>query len=658
MKEASPLWIPSETFIRDSNLSRYASWLLEHKGLRFENYQGLWQWSVDDPAGFWESLWDYFRLQPIRTYSEAMSPDPMPWTRWFSGSRLNYASYIFRHSNNQRPALLYASEREGLREVSWKDLYRQVAALQQFLLQLGVQSGERVAAFVPNIPQAVVSMLSVISIGAVWSSCSPDFGADSVLDRFRQIEPTVLLAVDGYWYQGKAFDRRELLRELQAQLPSLRRIVVIPYLNPELKTPLPNAVLWNEIMEPDPPDLELRALPFEHPIWILYSSGTTGLPKAITHSHGGMLLEHLKYLHLHNDVREAEHVFWYTTTGWMMWNFLVASMLLGAVPVLYDGSPAYPDLEALWRLADAATVQHFGTSAPFLMTCQKEHLDLRSRHSFRSLRSIGSTGAPLPEEGFVYVYHHIKPDIWLCSMSGGTDICTAWVGSCPWEPVHAGDIQCRCLGCAMYALDEKGLAVYDQVGEMAVTRPMPCMPLYFWNDPERHRYQESYFSVYPGIWRHGDWVKIRKEGGLRILGRSDATLNRQGVRIGTAEIYRLLDQVPGIQDALIVDLETPSGVHFMPLFVVLKPGMRLDESLRREIQRILREKGSPRHVPDQILQVDDIPYTLSGKKLEAPVKQLLQGKPLEQLLNAGSLRNPTSLEAFVALAGHWRHPSR
>ena len=654
MKDAAPLWVPTESFIRDSNLSHYASWLLEHKGLAFEDYQGLWQWSVDEPAAFWESLWEYFRIQPVRTYAEVMSPEPMPWTHWFSSSRLNYASCIFRHSNNQRPALKYASERYGLQSLSWKELYRQVACVQKVFQQTGLEAGERVAALLPNIPEAVVSALACMASGAVWSSCAPEFGSESVLDRFRQIEPSILVAVDGYQYQGKQYDRMEVLRELQEQLPSLRRIIVIPYLDKDRPIDLPHSISWLDLHETDPPDLELKALPFEHPLWILYSSGTTGLPKAIVHSHGGMLLEHLKYLHLHNDVRAGEHFFWYTTTGWMMWNVVVASMLLGAIPVLYDGSPAYPDLHTLWSLAESAGIEHFGTSAPFLMSCRSARLDIKGSHDLSQLRSIGSTGAPLSEEGFAYVYEQIKSDVWLCSMSGGTDICTAWVGGCPWEPVYAGDLQCRCLGCAMYAMDPQGHPVWNEVGEMVVTRSMPCMPLYLWNDPERNRYLEAYFSEYPGWWRHGDWILIRPDGRVRILGRSDATLNRQGVRLGTADIYRIVDQVPGVQDALVVNLDLPNQEDFMPLFVVLKPGVTLTAKLEQTIRQHLREKGSPRHVPDQILAVPDIPYTLSGKKLETPIKNLLQGRPLKEVLQVGSLRNPSSLQAFLTWADTWR----
>ncbi|MDX1666094.1 MAG: acetoacetate--CoA ligase, partial [Saprospiraceae bacterium] len=511
--------------------------------------------------------------------------------------------------------------------------------------------GDRVVAFLPNIPEATVAFLATCALGGVWSSCSPDFGLDSVLDRFRQIEPRVLVAVDGYQYNGKSYDRTEVLERLCEELPSLERIVFIPYLG-EGAVPdhIKNLVPWSKVMETPARELVFEPVAFDHPIWVLYSSGTTGIPKAITHAHGGVLLEHYKYLAFHNDVKPGERFFWFSTTGWMMWNFVQASLLMGATIVLYDGSPAYPDLDVLWKLTEEAGIHHFGTSAPFLVACMKKGLRPGYDFDLTSLRSIGSTGAPLPPEAFDWVYREVKRDCWLCSMSGGTDVCTAFVGGCPERPVYEGEIQCRCLGCALYAYDEDGQPVREQVGEMVITQPMPSMPVYFWGDDRKKRYRESYFDHYPGIWRHGDWVEITKRDTLVIYGRSDATLNRQGVRIGTSEIYRALHRIEEIEDSLIVNLEMGGGDHYMPLFVVPAEEAQLDEELKGKIKLALRSQYSPRHVPDEIIEVEEIPYTLSGKKLEAPVKRILMGMPLDKAANPDSMKNPDSLEFFLRFA--------
>ncbi|GAA4316434.1 acetoacetate--CoA ligase [Compostibacter hankyongensis] len=651
----SPLWTPSEAGARDANLTRYVAWLKEELGLVFNDYATLWQWSVDQPALFWESLWQYFKIKSYSPYTEVMSRDPMPHTRWFSGSTLNYAEHVFRNRTDERPALLFCAEQEPLIALSWAQLEQQTAALQAFLRNAGIQPGDRIAAWLPNIPEATIALMASLSLGAVWSSCSPDFGIGSVTDRFRQIGPRVLIAVDGYRYQGKVYDRLDVVRDIRAALPTVEKVILIPgsgAAEPDTDR-IPGAVSWATACSTPHTGLSFTPLPFDHPIWVLYSSGTTGIPKAITHSHGGMLLEHLKYLHLHNDVRPGENFFWYSTTGWMMWNFTQASLLCGATAVLYDGSPAYPGLGRLWELAAEAPIHHFGTSAAFLMACRKEGMRPGGQYDLSALRSIGSTGSPLPPEGFEYVYNDIKPDVWLCSMSGGTDVCTAWVGGCPWRPVYAGEIQCRCLGVAMYAFDEEGSPI-EGVGEMVVTKPLPCMPVYFWNDTEYARYRESYFETYPGIWRHGDWLRITPHDGLEILGRSDATLNRQGVRIGTAEVYRAVDKVPEIKDSLVLNLERPGGSDYMPLFVLMREGQTLTPEIAVRLKQVLRSQYSPRHVPDEIIAVPDIPYTLSGKKMEAPVKKLLQGVPLDKAVNQGAMRNPAALDFFVQWAAE--HP--
>jgi acetoacetyl-CoA synthetase len=632
-------------------LTRYAHWLRAHYGYQGDDYASLWQWSVTHTAAFWESLWEFFGVVAHSGYHQVMSKDPMPHVRWFEGATLNYAEHIFRNKTTQRPALICCAETRPFTEVSWQTLEEKTAALQAFFMQCGLREGDRVAAYMPNIEETTVSLLATLSLGAVWSSCSPDFGADSVRDRFQQIAPRVLIAVDGYTYNGKAFDRTDTLQAILGALPSVETVILVPFLANTPSGPAPHqAVYWDEVMQTPHQELTFRPVPFSHPQWVLYSSGTTGIPKAITHSQGGMLLEHLKYLVLHNDVRPGDRFFWYSTTGWMMWNFLQASLLAGATAVLYEGSAAYPDLEAMWRLAEQARITHFGTSAPFLTACMKAGLQPGLSHDFSALRSVGSTGAPLPPEGFDYVYHHIKRDLWLCSMSGGTDICTAWVGANPWRPVYAGEIQCRCLGCAMYAYDEAGRPLTGSVGEMVVTQAMPCMPIYFWNDPDFSRYLQSYFEDFPGVWRHGDWLLITERDSLIILGRSDATLNRQGVRIGTAEVYRAVDRVEAVRDSLVVNVSLPDGRDYMPLFVMMQPGYTLDEHLRDKIVGTIRSQCSPRHVPDEVIAVGDIPYTISGKKMEMPVKRILSGTGAPQAASRGAMRNPEALEFFQAFA--------
>ena len=624
MNPSKILWKPSEEMKAASNLHDFERWLEAEKGLRFESYEALWEWSIEHVADFWEALWQYFDIDASQPYREVLSSLEMPGATWFDGATLNYAAHIFRMQSEDRPALVFASERHAAKEKSWAELENEVKALQAKLLEWGIEKGDTVAAYLPNIPEAVVAFLAVNSIGAIWSCCSPDFGINTVIDRFEQIEPRVFIAADGYTYGGKSFDRLDELEHIEKALPSIEKTILVSYLNEDAAHE--GAIDWQDIVSKEIEGvLAFLPVPFNHPIWVLYSSGTTGKPKAITHSHGGVLLEHLKYLYFHNDAHEGEHFFWFTTTGWMMWNFLQASMLVGAIPVFYDGSPGYPDLNTLWQLAESLPIHHFGTSAPYLTACMKKELSPGAQFDLSKLRSIGSTGAPLPPEAFDWVYAHVSSSVWLCSMSGGTDVCTAFVGGCPYEPVYKGLIQCRCLGCAMKAYDDEGHEVLESLGEMVVEIPMPSMPVFFWNDPDDARYRASYFEKYPGKWRHGDWIKVFENGSLIIQGRSDATLNRKGVRIGTAEIYAIVDGLEGVRDSLVLNLEKERGGDVMPLFVVLNNGFSLDEPLQQQIKTALKSQGSPRHVPDFIVEVPDIPYTLSGKKMEVPVKKVLMG---------------------------------
>lgn len=642
------LWKPSQEFIDQSNLKDFLDWLREHRSLSFDSYPDLWQWSIDELGSFWECLWEYFEILNVGAYEKVISGYEMPGAKWFDGTRLSYAEHIFRQKNENSDAIIFYNE-TGKCSVSWASLEQQVASLQSYLKANNIGQGDCVAAYLPNIPEAIVSFLAVNSVGAVWSCCSPDFGLETVIERLGQIKPKLLIAADGYQYNGKTFAKNKEVEGIRQRIPSIKRTLWISYIDES--SSLPDMDHWQDIVSTsiDDHSLDFTRVPFDHPIWVLYSSGTTGRPKAITHSHGGVLLEHLKYLAFHNDVKKGENFFWYTTTGWMMWNFLQASMLVGATPVLYDGSPGYPNLEKLWRIADELPIHHFGTSAPFITACMKQSLDIKAICELVDLRSIGSTGAPLPPEAFEYVYDQISSSVWLCSMSGGTDVCTAFVGGNPMAPVYKGNIQARGLGCALFAYDENGDHVEGSLGEMVIEKPMPSMPIYFWNDPDQLRYRSSYFDTYPGKWRHGDWIKIYEDGSLIIQGRSDATLNRKGIRIGTAEIYRVVNSIEGIADSLIINLELDNGEDIMPLFVVLEKGEVLDEGLITSIKSTLRTQCSPRHIPDRIIAVKDIPYTLSGKKMEVPVKKVFLGMDTSKSMNRDAIRNPQAMDDFVEL---------
>ncbi|BDG46916.1 acetoacetate--CoA ligase [Parageobacillus sp. KH3-4] len=647
--EGTILWTPTEERIQRSSIKRYMNWLKEKKGLAFETHQALWNWSVEHLEEFWESVWEYCGIQSATPYRCVLEERKMPGAKWFLGATLNYAENVFRNERSDRPALLFRSELVPYREVTWKELKEKTAAVASALKKIGVKPGDRVVAYMPNIPETVIAFLACASIGAIWSSCSPDFGASSVIDRFQQIEPAVLFAIDGCQYNGKEFDKRPIVDELREKLPSLKKTILLPYLRKNAQARDDSVLLWDEIIR-EKAELSYEYVPFDHPLWILYSSGTTGLPKPIVQGHGGILLEHLKSLMIEENITKESTFFWFTTTGWMMWNFLIGGLLVGATVVLYDGSPTYPDGNVLWELAEKARVTHFGTSAAFINICMKLGIKPKESYDFSDLEAVLSTGSPLTAEGFLWVYENVKGDICLVSCSGGTDVCTAFVGGSPILPVRAGIIQCRSLGANVQAFDENGNRLMNEVGELVIIDPMPSMPLYFWNDKNYKRYLDSYFDTYPGIWKHGDWIKIDEEGGCVIYGRSDSTINRAGVRMGTSEIYRAVEAIDEVLDSLVIDLEMMGRKSFMPLFVVLQPEVALNEELKEKIKNAIRQKVSPRFVPDEIYQVEQIPKTLNGKKIEIPIRKLLLGFPLEKAVNPGSMANPEALDFFIELA--------
>ena len=640
--EPKVLWTPSQERIERATLTRYTRWLADTRGLEFEGYHDLWRWSVSDVSGFWGSLVEFLGVRFASGGDRVLGSSEMPGAQWFPGSTVSYASHVFEGKAHDALAIQHASESRPLERLTWGELRAETASIAAGLRALGVGPGDRVAAYMPNIPETVSAFLACASIGAVWSSAAPEFGARSVIDRFSQIEPKVLLAVDGYRYGGKDFDRSALVERIAAEIPSLQRVVRLGYLD---------GSGWEDGFLGSSDVLEFAALPFDHPLWVLYSSGTTGLPKPIVHGQGGILLEHLKKAHLHLDAQPGDRLFWFTTTGWMMWNFLVGMLLSDASIVLFDGNPGYPSLGTLWDLADATEMTCFGTSAAFVAACMKEGVVLRSEgRSLDALRSVGSTGSPLSPESFQWIYDQLGSETWLFSTSGGTDLCTAFVGGVPTLPVYLGELQARSLGASVEAWDPEGRPLIDEVGELVITRPMPSMPIYFWGDEDGSRYRESYFSMYPGIWRHGDWIEITSRETAVIYGRSDSTINRGGVRMGTSEIYRAVLAVDDVADALVVDVPR-DGRDWMPLFVVLREGASLSDDLIAEIRRRIREDCSPRHVPDEIRQIAEVPRTLSGKVLEVPVKRILMGTPPDQAASRESLANPGALDYFIELGG-------
>jgi acetoacetyl-CoA synthetase len=652
LREGDLVWEPGPQRLAQANLTALTQWLASERGLTFDGYDSLWRWSVTDLAGFWQAIWDYCGITASTPPSQVLGSTAMPGAQWFPGARLNYAEHVLRAQRPGTDALLYRGESTPLAGLPWKTLAGQVQILATRLRAMGVRPGDRVVACLPNVPQTVIAMLATTSIGAIWASCSPDFGWRGIIDRFSQLTPKVMFCVDGYSYGGKDYDRTAELRQVAAAIPSLEQVIFLSHLHPGRPSPpAAGALDWAEVVSGPPvasEDFEFEQVPFGHPLWILFSSGTTGLPKPIMHSHGGILIEQHKLQRFHLDLHPGDRMFFYTTTGWMMWNFLVSSLLLGVCPVLYDGNPAYPEPGVLWQVAQDARVALFGASPAYVDMLARAKVVPRERWDLAALRTIMLAGSPVSVECGAWFYRNVADDLLLASGSGGTDVCTGFCGGTPTLPVYAGEIQARHLGVAAYAFNERGESVVDEVGELVITQPMPSMPVGFWGDEDGSRYRESYFADFPGVWRQGDFFRVNARGGCFVLGRSDATLNRHGVRIGTAEIYAVLESVEEVTDALIVNLDLPGGGFFMPLFVTLADGLELDDTIRDKIAARLRAEYTPRHVPDRIIQVRAIPATLTGKKMEVPVRKILLGVPPDEAANVNAMANPDSLAEFAA----------
>jgi len=654
VREGDLLWTPSAAWVADANITAFTSWLAAERGLRFDGYHSLWRWSVEDLPGFWQAVWDYSGIDASAPPERVLGRRAMPGADWFPGARLNYAQHVLRRERPGEDALLYAAESTPVTGLDWAEFAGQVRILGTQLRGMGVRPGDRVASYLPNIPQTVIAMLATVSIGAIWTACSPDFGWRGVLDRFRQLRPKVLFCVDGYSYGGREFDRRSEVQQIIGGLDGLEYVVRLPYLSKQEDGPdFGGGLTWDAVLDhPAVPAAEFafEQVPFGHPLWILFSSGTTGLPKPIVHSHGGILIEQLKLQQFHMDLRAGDRMFFFTTSGWMMWNFLVSSLLLGVCPVLYDGSPTHPGPDVLWRIAQDCRVNFFGASPGYVDLMSKARIVPAATYDLKDLRAIMPAGSPVSAECTAWFYENVKPDVWVATGSGGTDVCTGFVGGVPILPVYAGEIQAPHLGVAAKAFNRNGESVVDEVGELVITEPMPSMPVKFWGDHGDERYRESYFADFPGVWRQGDFFRINQRGGCFVLGRSDATLNRHGVRIGTAEVYAVLASIDEVADALIVNLDLPGGRFFMPLFVRLADGLRLDDRIEDKIRDRLRREYTPRHVPDRIVQVSEIPVTLTGKKMEVPVRRILRGVPADEAANRNAMANPASLDFFAGYA--------
>lgn len=638
------LWEPSEQRVKSSNMYKFLDYVNKKYNKSFQDYSELWEWSVNDIGDFWASIWDFVKIVYSKGYDEVIdNPNKMPGARWFEGAKINFAENLlrFRDDNN---AIISFSEHREKRTLTYNELYKEVARVAKALKRLDIKPGDRVVGYMPNIPETIIAMLAAASLGATWSSCSPDFGIKGVLDRFGQIKPRVLFTADGYSYKGRQIPSIPRVVEVLKQIDSVEKVVVVPFLtdDPDISD-IDNGVLFDEFKSSETdPDLSFEQLSFSHPHYIMYSSGTTGLPKCMVQSAGGVLINHLKELVLHTNLRREDKIFYFTTCGWMMWNWLVSSLAVGATIVLYDGNPFYPSPKVLWNMAQEVGLTVFGTSAGYISALQNAKLRPKEEFDLSSLRAVLSTGSPLPEEGFEYVYDAIKQDLQLSSISGGTDLNGCFALGNPMLPVYSGELQCRGLGMKVYAYDEQGKPVYNKKGELVCTAPFPSMPLYFWNDPDGKKYHSAYFDVYPGVWRHGDFIEINDRGGVIIYGRSDATLNPGGVRIGTAEIYRQVEQFEEIEDSLVIGQNWKNDIRVI-LFIKMNQGYKLDDDLKMRIKRAIRDNASPRHVPDKIIEVPDIPYTLNMKKVEIAVRKIIHN---EEVKNKDALRNPECLDYF------------
>jgi acetoacetyl-CoA synthetase len=624
-----PQWEPTERDIADARVTDFARFVQQRTGTPMTDYQALWRWSVDDPAAFWGALWEYFELgdPPVRVLENAV----MPGARWFPGVRLNYVEQIVRNARTDRPAVLHVSEDGGVTELSWHELLGRTAAFAQRLRSHGVTSGDRVVGYLPNIPEAVIAFLATASIGAIWSACGQDYSAKAALDRLGQLEPVVLVTAEGYRYGGKAHDKRDDVAALQAGLPTLRA----------------TALASDLTAEADPTELDTAPVDFDHPLWILFSSGTTGLPKGIMHGHGGVVLEHLKAIALQSDIGADDTFFWHTSPSWMMWNFQVAGLLVGATIVCYDGSPNYPKPDALWDIASRVGATVLGTSPGYVLGCAKAGAVPRTEHDLSKLKTVGITGSSLPPSSSLWLRDNVGERVQVASISGGTDVVSAFIGGVRTVPVWPGELSAPYLGVALDAWDESGKPVRGEVGELVITKPMPSMPVAFWNDTDGSRYRSAYFEMFPGVWRHGDWITITDHGSIVVHGRSDSTLNRHGIRMGSADIYQAVERLPEIAEALVIGAEQPDGGYWMPLFVVLADDAELTDDLRDRIKRTIRDEVSPRHVPDDILVAPGVPHTRTGKKLEVPIKKLLQGADSARVVERSAVDDPALLDWYA-----------
>lgn len=638
-----PQWEPDAGDVETARVTDFARFAGARTGREFDDYRSLWEWSITDLPGFWGALWEYFELgdSPATVLASA----EMPGAQWFPGQLLNYVDQIARHARTDRPAIVYAGEQGGLTEISWAELLGRTASFAATLRELGVGLGDRVVGYLPNIPEAVIAFLGAASIGAVWSACGQDYSARAALDRLGQLEPSVLVTADGYHFGGKQHDKRDDIAALRAGLPTVRATVVVP----RLGGAVPDALDWNAVAAPEGAELTTEAVGFAHPLWILFSSGTTGLPKGIVHGHGGVLLEHLKAAALQSDIGRGDVFFWYTSPSWMMWNFQVAGLLVGATIVCYDGSPTYPHADSLFDLAARTGTTVLGTSPGYVLACIKAGVVPRRDHDLSALRTVGITGSSLPPSSALWLRDNVGERVQVNSISGGTDVVSAFIGGVRTVPVWPGELSVPFLGAAVDAWDESGRPVRGEVGELVITAPMPSMPVSFWNDPDGSRYRAAYFEMFPGVWRHGDWITVTDHGSIVVHGRSDSTLNRHGIRMGSADIYQAVERLPEIAEALVIGAEQPDGGYWMPLFVTLAPGAELTDELKQRINATIRTEVSPRHVPDEIIAAPGIPHTRTGKKLEVPIKKLFQGAEVDRIVERSAVDNPDLLGWYAAV---------